>query len=62
MYLSQSDNTFLRTHTASLKHDEVIVNFTIVREPTHWSDTLLSDIVLSGGVVLNNLETQNIKI
>ena len=54
-YLAQSDDTLLGSHTATLDHDEVIVNFTIVDKTTHGGDSLVSQIVLGGGVVLDNL-------
>jgi len=53
--LAQSDDTLLGSHTATLDHDEVIVNFTIVDKTTHGGDSLVSQIVLGGGVVLDNL-------
>jgi len=49
--LSQSENSFLRSNTTALKHDEVVVNFSVMREPTHGGDALLSQVILGGGIV-----------
>lgn len=38
LYLPQGYNTLLWTHTTTLDHDKVIVDFTIVRKATHGSD------------------------
>ena len=48
---SESDDSLLGSHDATTDHDPVLVDFTIVGEPTHGSDRLLSEIVLCGGVV-----------
>lgn len=54
-HLAEGDTTFLGTHAASFNHDEIIVNLAIMRETTHRRDGLLSQIVFSRGVVLDNL-------
>lgn len=53
--LTQGKDTFLGTDTAALDHDEIVSYFTIMRETTHGGDGLVGQIVLSGGVVLDNL-------
>jgi len=49
--LSESQNPLLRTNAATLDHEEVVVDLTIMRETTHWSDALLGQIVFGRGVV-----------
>jgi len=51
--LSQSDRSSLRSNTATADHDEVLVNHTIVREATHWIDSLLGDIVFRSTILLS---------
>lgn len=54
-YLSEGDDTLLGAHAAALEHDEIVVYLTVVWESTHGCDTLLSQIVLGGSVVLDDL-------
>lgn len=54
-HLPQSDDTLLGSHTATLDHDEVIVDFSIVGETTHGGDGLLRQVVFSRSIVLDNL-------
>lgn len=56
--LSERDHALLRTHAASLDHDKVVVNFTVMREATHRRDALVSKIVLRRSIVLHNLQMQ----
>jgi len=49
--LSQCENALLGPNTTSLDHDEIIVDFTVVRETSHWSDALLRQVVLGRGIV-----------
>jgi len=49
--LTKSDDTLLGSHDATLKHDPVLVDFTVVREATHGGDRLLSEVVAGHGVV-----------
>jgi len=58
--LAQSDGSLLRTHQASLQHQEVVGYFTVVRETTHRSDGLLGLIVLGGCVVLHDLSFEGV--
>lgn len=51
---SEQKESLLGTNTASLDDDEIILNNTVVRETTQRSDVLLSDIGISGGVVLGS--------
>jgi len=53
--LSQSENTLLRSNAASLDHDEVLLDQTVMGESTHGVDGLVSQIVVGGGIVLNKL-------
>ncbi len=57
-HFAKSDDAFLGSHTATLDHDEVIVNLTIMRETTHGGDGLVSQVVLGSSVVLDNLSTK----
>ena len=41
--------------TGSLEHQEVLLNLTVVGEPTHRVDGLVGQIVLGGGIVLDQL-------
>ena len=41
--------------TGSLEHQEVLLNLTVVGEPTHGVDGLVGQIVLGGGIVLDQL-------
>lgn len=49
--LSEGDNSLLWSHDATLEHDEVFVNLTVVWETSHGCDGLLGQIVLSHSVV-----------
>uniref|UniRef100_A0A1L8E781 Uncharacterized protein n=1 Tax=Haematobia irritans TaxID=7368 RepID=A0A1L8E781_HAEIR len=53
--LTQSKNTLLGTNAATLDHDKVVGNFTIMGETTHGGDGLVGQIVFSGSVVLDDL-------
>lgn len=46
-HLSQSYDALLGAHTATLDHDEVIVDLSIVREASHGSDRLFGQVILS---------------
>lgn len=61
-YLPKRDHALLRTHATSLDHDEVIVNFTVMREATHGRDALVGKIILRRSIVLHNLSAKNIAI
>lgn len=50
--LSKENESLLGSDAAALDDDEVISNDTIVGEATQGGDVLLSDIGISGGVVL----------
>merc|ERR1719464_326278 len=52
---SQSKDPLLRPDAASLDHDEVLFDFTVVRESAHGVDGLVGQVVLSAGVVLDEL-------
>ena len=54
-YLSQSENTLLRSNAASLDHDEVLLDQTVMGESTHGVDGLVGQIVVGGGIVLHKL-------
>jgi len=49
--LSQSENSLLRPNTATLDHQKVIVDLSVMRETAHWSDTLFCQVILRRRVV-----------
>jgi len=51
--LSQSEYTLLRSDTASLNHDKVLLHQTIMGESTHRVDGLVGQIVVGGSIVLD---------
>merc|ERR1740128_1200610 len=53
--LSEGEDSLLVSNASSLQEDEVLLNFSIVRESTHGVDGLIGQIVLGGGVVLDKL-------
>jgi hypothetical protein len=59
--LSQGDDALLGSNAAALDHEEVIVDFSVMRETAHWGDRLVGDVVLGGCVVLDNLNRGVIK-
>lgn len=50
--LADGDDTLLGTSNATLDHQEILVDNTVVGETTHGGDILLSDIVLSSARLL----------
>ena len=53
---TQSNDSLLGSNAASLDHDEIVVDFTVEWISSHWSDCLISDIVLGRCVVLDKLQ------
>merc|ERR1719323_658932 len=53
--LSQGEGPLLGSNAAALDHDEVLLDLSVVREATHWVDGLVSNVILSSGVVLDEL-------
>lgn len=53
--VSQDQRSGLVSDATSLDHDVVVVDDTVVRESSHWGDVLLSQVGLSGGVVVDSL-------
>ena len=43
----------------NLDHQEVLLDLSVVREAAHGVDGLVSEVVLSAGVVFNQLENNN---
>lgn len=54
-YLSKSDNSLLGSHAASLDHDKVLVDLSVMREASHGSNGLVSWVIICGSVVLDDL-------
>jgi hypothetical protein len=54
--LSEDDGSLAGTNDAALNHNEVLVDLTVVGEPTERSDVLLDGVGLSGGVVLGSTD------
>ena len=46
--LSKGEDTLLGSNAASLQQDEVLLDFSVVGEATHWGDGLVSEVVLGG--------------
>jgi len=55
--LTKGQHTLLGSDAAALEHDKVVLDFTVVGETTHWSDRFVSEIGLSGSVVLDEFTT-----
>jgi len=53
--LSKSQDTLLVSNAGSLDHEEVLLHLSVVREATHGSDGLIGQIVVRGGVILDQL-------
>merc|ERR1719362_1722251 len=53
--LPQGESSLLGANAATLDHDEVLLDLSIVGESTHWVDGLVSNVVLGGSVVLDEL-------
>merc|ERR1719507_2842493 len=53
--LPQGQSSLLGPNAATLDHDEVLLDLSIVGESTHWVDGLVSNVVLGGSVVLDKL-------
>ena len=56
MHLSESDNPPLGSDAATLDHDEVLLDLSVVRESTHGVDGLVGQVVIGGGIVLDQLK------
>merc|ERR1719429_140581 len=59
--LSQGQDSLLRSNAATLEHDEVLLDLSIVRESSHGVDGLVRQIVVGGGVVLNQLSVLHLE-
>ena len=59
--LSEDNWLLLGTHDLTLDDDEVLLDFTVVRETTHGGDVLVNSVLIAGGVVLDasNLTSTN---
>jgi len=60
--LTEGDTSFPGTTDGTLNHDPVLVDFTVMREATKRSDGLLSEIVLSVGVILGLLKFHTVDL
>ena len=52
--LPQSKYSLLRSRNSSFQHHKIFVHFTVMRETTHWSDGLLSDVIFRRCVVFDH--------
>merc|ERR1719347_1352389 len=52
---SQGENPLLRSNAASLQHDEILFHLPVVRESTHGCNSLISQIIICGSVILYEL-------
>merc|ERR1719458_1064365 len=53
--LPQGKGALLGSNAATLDHDEVLLNLSIVGESSHWVNGLVSNVILGGSVVLDKL-------
>merc|ERR550539_1626958 len=53
--LPQGKGALLGSNAATLDHDEVLLDLSIMGESSHWVDRLVSNVVLGGSVVLDEL-------
>lgn len=58
-YLPEHEDPVLAANASSLDRDEIIVDFTIVREATHGCDRLLGEIIVSSPAVLDQLAIES---
>jgi hypothetical protein len=49
---AEGDDTLLGARDRTLEEEEVVLDDTVVGETTQWSDGLLCDVLLSGGIVV----------
>merc|ERR1719245_2934329 len=52
---SQGENPLLRSNAATLQHDEILIHLPVVREATHGCNSLISQIIICGSVILYEL-------
>jgi hypothetical protein len=50
--LAEGNDTLLGSRDGALEEEEVVLDDTVVGETTHGSDSLLGNIVFSGGIVV----------
>jgi len=53
--LPQGKSSLLGPNAATLDHDEVLLDLSIVGESSHWVDRLVGNVVFGGSVVLDKL-------
>jgi len=53
--LPEGEDTLLGSNAATLQEDEVLLNLSVMWESTHGGDGLVGKVILSGGVILNQL-------
>jgi hypothetical protein len=54
-YLPEGEDPLLGSNAAALDHDEVLLDLAVVREAAHRVDGLVSQVVVGGSVVLDQL-------
>merc|ERR1719245_2825440 len=52
---SQGENPLLRSNAATLQHDEILFHLPVVRESTHGCNSLISQVIICGSVILYEL-------
>ena len=60
--LPEGQYPLLGTDTAALDQDEILLDLAVVREATHGVDGLVREIVVSAGVVLDQLQNDRLEI
>ena len=53
--LSQGGKPLLKSNAATLQHDEILFHLPLVRESTHGCNSLISQIIICGCAILNEL-------
>ena len=60
--LPKGQHPLLRANTAAFDQDEILLDLAVVREATHGVDRLVREIVVSAGVVLDQLQNDWLEI
>ena len=60
--LPEGQHPLLRANTAAFDQDEILLDLAVVREATHGVDGLVREIIVSAGVVLDQLQNDWLEI
>merc|ERR1719481_650635 len=59
--LPQGEHPLFGTNATSLQHDEVLLDFSIVRETSHWLNRLIRQVIFSSCIILHQLSVLHLK-